>query len=209
MGATIPRVLVVDDHPVVLSGTQRILKEGGLEVVGAATTAEEAMNLIAASQPDVVLIDVRLRGMSGIELAAQVAREHPAVRTVILSSFGNPNYVKAALKAGAMGYLLKTASAEELISAVRAVALGTFVLDATVSKDLVLEEGVAREPLSAREGEVLELVISGLPNKAIAARLGLSKRTVDTYLAHLFARVNVSSRAALVAWAARHGMIDS
>lgn len=201
------RVLVVDDHPVVRQGTRMILENAGLEVVGEADSAERALELAAAAGPDVVLADVRLPGMSGIDLTAELRRAHPAVRVLILSSYGNLSYVKAALAAGAAGYLLKTAPDGEVVSAVHSVALGTTVLDASVSVELLTQGDHDAQPLTDREREVVGLVAQGLANKAIASKLQVSKRTVDAHLGHLFTKLGVSSRAELVAWAARHGMI--
>lgn len=202
------RVLVVDDHPVVRRGTGRILEEAGIEVVGEAATAEQALELTGHVTCDVVLADVRLPGMSGIEFVTELRRHRPGTRVLVLSSYGDPGYVRAALEAGAAGYMLKTASDEELISAVRSAALGATIVDAAVSADLF--SGGVRSPqaLTDREREIVGLVTKGLPNKAIAHSLTVSKRTIDAHLAHLFTKLGVSSRAELVAWAARHGMIE-
>jgi len=166
------------------------------------------LEIIDHAASDVVLADVRLPGMSGIELITELRRHRPETRVLVLSSYGDPGYVRAALEAGAAGYMLKTASDEELISAVRSAALGATIVDAAVSADLF--SGGARSPqaLTHREREIVGLVAKGLPNKAIAHSLTVSKRTVDAHLAHLFTKLGVSSRAELVAWAARHGMIE-
>ena len=203
------RILVVDDHPVVRQGTRRILEAAGLQVVGEAASAEGAIAHVEAVPPDVVLADVRLPAMSGIELAAELRRRYPDVRVLVLSSYANPSYVKAALAAGAAGYLLKTASDEELVSAVRSVSLGAIVLDSSVSADLVSSGSGAAHPLTEREEEIVRLVVTGMANKEIAASLHVSKRTVDAHLGHLFTKLGVSSRAELVAWAAKQGMIEA
>lgn len=202
------RVLVVDDHSVVRQGTRTILELAGVEVLGEAETAERAVEMVEATAPDVVLADVRLPGMSGIDLAAQLRRTHPAVRVVILSSYANPGYMKAALGAGAAGYLLKTASDEELVSAIRSASLGATVLDASLSAELLSGGSGPAAQLTDREREVVTLLAQGLSNKAIASTLHVSKRTVDAHLGHLYTKLDVSSRAELVAWAARHGLID-
>jgi DNA-binding NarL/FixJ family response regulator len=208
MGPEALRVLVVDDHSVVRRGTRKILEEAGIEVVGEAATAEQALELTEHVTCDVVLADVRLPGMSGIELVTELRQHRPGTRVLVLSSYGDPGYVRAALEAGAAGYMLKTASDEELVSAVRSAALGATIVDAAVSADLF--SGGVRSPqaLTDREREIVGLVTQGLPNKSIAHSLTLSKRTVDAHLAHLFTKLGVSSRAELVAWAARHGMIE-
>lgn len=201
------RVLVVDDHPVVRQGTRKILEAAGIEVAGEAGTAEQALEITERTVPDVVLADVRLPGMSGIELVTELRRRRPDARVLVLSSYADPGYVRAALAAGAAGYLLKTASDEELISAVRSVVLGATIVDAAVSADLFSAGTRPPQALTDREREIVDLVTKGLPNKAIAHTLTVSKRTVDAHLAHLFTKLGVSSRAELVAWAARHGMI--
>lgn len=201
-------MLVVDDHSVVRQGTRLILETAGLEIAGEAESAERALELVADTRPDVVLADVRLPAMSGIDLAAELHRIDPRLRVVILSSYANPGYVRAALGAGAAGYLLKTASDEELVSAVRSAALGATVLDSSVSAELVAGGAAPESVLTDREREVIGLLAQGLANKAIAARLQVSKRTVDAHLGHLFTKLGVASRAELVAWAARNGMIE-
>lgn len=201
------RVLVVDDHSVVRQGTRMILEAAGLQVAGEADTAERAIELAAEARPDVVLADVRLPGMNGIDLAQELRRVDPDIRVVILSSYANPGYVKAALAAGASGYLLKTASDEELVSAVRSASLGATVLDSSVSAEL-LAGGTQQALLTDRERQVVTLLARGLANKAIASQLHVSKRTVDAHLGHLFTKLGLASRAELVAWAARHGMIE-
>ncbi len=202
-----PRVLVVDDHSVVRQGTRSILESAGLQVVADADTAERALELVPETEPHVVLADVRLPAMSGIDLAATLRQEHPTVKVLILSSYANPSYVKAAIAAGAAGYLLKTAPDDELVSAVRSVALGAIVLDANVTSELASGTPQSAHLLTDREQDVLALVAAGLPNKTIAARLNVSKRTIDAHLGHLFTKLGVTSRAELVAWAARHGLI--
>ncbi len=200
-------VLVVDDHPVVRQGTRRILEEAGLEVVGEAGTAEDALELAKTLALDAALVDIRLPETSGIDLIYELKQCCPSVKVIVLSSYGDPTYVSAALRAGATGYMLKTASDEELVSAVRSACLGATVLDSAVSVELVSSGARSPAPLTDREAELLQLVIKGLPNKVIANRLLVSKRTVDAHLGHLFTKLGVASRAELVAWAARHGLI--
>jgi DNA-binding NarL/FixJ family response regulator len=202
------RVLVVDDHLVVRRGTRRILEEAGIEVAGEAASAEQALEIAGHAASDVVLADVRLPGMSGIELITELRRHRPGTRVLVLSSYGDPGYVRAALEAGAAGYLLKTASDEELISAVRSAVLGATIVDAAVSAGLFSAGSRSPQALTGREREIVGLVAKGLPNKAIVRSLTVSKRTIDAHLAHLFTKLGVSSRAELVAWAARHGMIE-
>ncbi len=203
---------MVDDHRVVREGTRRILEAGGIDVVGEAATAEEALELLERAlperMPEVLLADVRLPGMTGIELTSELSRRKSELKVVILSSYANASYASAALKAGAAGYLVKTATDDELVSAVKSAALGATVLDSAVSVELVSQPGPTDQLLTEREREVVECVIEGLANKAIATRLSVSRRTVDAHLSHVFTKLGISSRAELVAWAARHGMIE-
>ena len=173
MRATL-RVLVVDDHRVVRAGTRRILENEGVEVVGEAATAEDALALLEESATDIVLADVRLPGMSGIDLAGAVRKRWPEVKVLILSSFANGGYARAALDAGAVGYLVKTASDEELLAALHSAALGATVLDPAVSAELLSPGAAGVTNLTDRERQVVELVVQGLPNKAVAADLGRS-----------------------------------
>lgn len=177
----------------------------GFEVVGEAETAEAALELMANSLPDIVLVDVRLPGMTGIELTGVIRRTHPDTKVLILTAYANPAYVRAALRAGAVGFLVKTASDDQLVLAIRSVSAGTTVLDPMVSSWLV---SAAQEQLTERERDVMELVVAGLANKDIAAQLQISPRTVDAHLGHLFTKLSLSSRAELVAWAARHGFLE-
>lgn len=202
------RVIVVDDHRVVRAGTRRILEDAGIEVVSDVATAEEVLEELTEHDPDVVLVDVRLPGMSGIELTEVLSSTHPELKVLILSSFANVAYARAALAAGAVGYLVKTASDDELVSAVRSAASGATVLDPTITAELFSFGGGPAPSLTARESEVVALVVDGLANKAIARRLSVSPRTVDAHLGHLFTKLGLSSRAELVAWAARQGMIE-
>ena len=187
-------------------GTRQILETSDdMVVVGEADDGDAALGLVGDLHPDVVLVDIRLPGTSGLDVARRVASMRPETKVVILSAFDDPDYLREALAAGVAGYLLKTMPREELINAVRVAGLGATVLDAAVSP-LLTQRGTAHPvgngiTLTAREREVVSLVAEGLPNKAIAARLGISARTIEGHLIHVFAKLGVTSRTELVLFA--------
>lgn len=202
-GARRCRVLIVDDHEVLRAGTRQVLEASDdIVVVGEADDGSAALGMIDDLNPDVVLIDIRLPDRSGIDVARQLTVTHPNVRVVVLSAYDDDEFVRAALEAGATGYLLKTMAREELIGAVRAAGQGTTVLDPVLSPRLagVHSSRVASvgPKLTWRERETVELVAEGLSNKAIAARLGVSVRTVEGHLNHVFTKLGVESRTELV-----------
>jgi DNA-binding NarL/FixJ family response regulator len=207
-------VVIVDDHALLREGTRQILERaGGFEVLGEAADGESAVPLIAEARPDVVLLDMRLPGINGVEVARRVVEASPSTRVLILSAFDEIDYVQAALSAGVAGYLLKTTPGEELVGAIRAAHSGVVVLDSALSSYLVGAPTTGRagsgvETLTSREREVVRLVAQGLPNKAIASRLSISPRTVEGHLNHVFDKVGASSRSALVRLAMVNGLID-
>lgn len=203
------RVFVVDDHPVVRHGLSAILRyEPGIEVLGEAADGAEALRLILELRPDVVLLDLRLPLLSGVEVMRQVRARQPLVRFLVLTTYDTDEYIGPALAAGAQGYLLKDATPDELARAVRATAQGGAALEPAVAARLLerFAEG-EREELSAREQEVLRLLVAGSSNKAIAAQLGLSENTVKTHLSHIFDKLGVQSRAEAVAVALQRGLV--
>jgi two-component system, NarL family, response regulator DevR len=204
------RVAIVDDHALLRAGTRQILdSHERIEVVGEAQDAAGAVALVAASQPDVVLVDIRLPDGNGIEVARRLVADHPTCAVVILSAYDDDHYVEAALTAGVSGYLLKTMPGDELTRSVLAAHGGTTVLDPTLVARLARpREAPAPDPtrLTWREHEVAGLVAEGLPNKTIAARLGISARTVEAHLNHVFSKLDISSRTELVRFALSHGL---
>ncbi|HLI74835.1 MAG TPA: response regulator transcription factor [Acidimicrobiales bacterium] len=208
------RVVIVDDHEVLRAGTRQILETADdIVVVGEADDGDSAIRMVKESQPDVVLVDIRLPGDSGIEVARQVCATAPDTKVVILSAYDDASYLHAALAAGAAGYLLKTMPRGELINAVRAAGLGTTVLDASMTSQLSQPPshsmvGADGTTLTTRERQVIELVAEGLANKAIAARLGISARTIEGHLNHVFAKLGVSSRTELVRFVLDNNLTD-
>ncbi len=209
------RVVVVDDHVLVREGTAELLaREAGIEVVGQAGTAEEGLEVLGRTRPDVVLVDVSLPGASGLELARVAAARYPEMRVLVVSAYDDYAYVTEALEMGVGGYLLKTASAKELVNAVRAVADGVLVLDGGVSRRLIRrsrgDAGArgASGTLTPRESDVLALLARGLSNKDVARELGLGLRTVEGHVSNVLAKLGVASRTEAVAHALGHHVVD-
>jgi len=191
-------VVVVDDHALLRDGTRRILEaHPDLQVVGEAASGEVALALVNQLHPDVVLMDISLPEMNGIEVARRLTQDHPDVRVLMVSAYDEDVYIRGALEAGAAGYLSKTAPGDELVQAVRAVAGGTNVLQSGLMARLLIssrrpERGVA--DLTERELEVLSLLAEGLHNRELAARMNIGTRTVDRLCDNIYAKLGVSSR---------------
>jgi DNA-binding NarL/FixJ family response regulator len=209
-------VLVVDDQALVRAGFMSILqREDDLEVVGEAADGVEALEAVARTRPDVVLMDVRMPRMDGIAATRQLRVRHPAVRVVVLTTYDLDEYLLEALRAGASGFLLKDVRAEQLPGAVRAAASGDILLSGEPTRRLA-ETFIrsTREPsalvngLPARELEVLKLVAGGLSNAQIAAALYLGETTVKTYVSRLLARFGVRDRVGLVIVAYEEGVVS-
>ena len=198
MDADVIRVVVVDDHALHRDGTRQILEvHSDLQVVGEAASGEVALALVNQLRPDVVLMDIRLPGMNGIEVTRQLIQDHPDVRVLMVSAYDEDEYVRGALEAGAAGYLSKTAPGKELVEAVRAVAGGATVLQSGLTARLLIasrqpEQGVT--DLSERELAVLRFLAEGLHNRELAARMGISTRTVDRHCDNIYAKLGVGSR---------------
>lgn len=203
------RLVVVDDHPVVRHGLVAMLRyERDMQVVGEAENGVEAVNHILELVPDVVLLDLNLPKMSGIEVMRQVRAQQPRVRFLVLTTYDTDEYIGPALEAGAQGYLLKDATPDELTRAVRSLAAGGAALEEGVAARVL--ESIAEpggDELSARELEVLRLLVAGASNKAIAAQLNLSENTIKTHLSHIFGKLRVQNRAEAVAAALQRGLV--
>lgn len=207
------RVVIVDDHALLREGTRWILQqEPTIEVVGESGRGDEALELVSDLKPDVVLLDLRLPGLPGIDVARAIARISPQTRVLIVTAYDEEDYVLEALQAGAAGYLLKTAPSRELVEAVHAVAAGSTVLQPSVSAALARRwtraDGPGGVQLSGREMEVLRLTAQGLANKEMAHKLGLSLRTVEGHLSRTFAKLGVTSRTEAVVQAVNHHLIS-
>jgi len=203
------RLLIVDDHPVVRDGIRGMLSsDPDFEVVGEAADGAEAIARAEAFRPDVVLMDLRMPGIGGVEATRAIVDSDIGARVLILTTFDTEGDVVAAIEAGATGYLLKDASRADLVRAVRSAADGEPVLSPPAARRLI---GQVRKPsgssLSDRELEVLSHVASGATNKELAAQLFISEATVKTHLIHVFEKLDVSDRAAAVAAAYELGLI--
>lgn len=198
------RVLLVDDHPLVRDGLRaRLSLAEGLETVGEAGNAAEAMARLAETRPDLVLMDVGMKDVNGIELTRRLLERAPALRVLMLSMYDNPEYVQRALQAGACGYVLKDAPAAEILAAIDAVAAGGTFLSPGVSRRLFRNQA-PRPLLSARESEILSALARGASSKQIALDLGLSVRTVETHRQNIKRKLEIDGQAELIKYAVEH-----
>ena len=211
------RVVLVDDHEMVLQGLKAMLARflGQVRVVGEAPDPETAERVVAALDPDVVLCDVRLRGSSGLDLCKRLTEAEPRRKVVLLSVYDDEQYLYQALRAGAAGYLLKRVTGEELVRQLELVQAGETVVDSALAGRAAasaarLQSGEfwpgARLGLSHRESEVLALLVAGLSNRAIAARLVVGDETVKSHVRAIYRQLGVSDRAGAVAAALREGI---
>jgi NarL family two-component system response regulator LiaR len=211
------KILIADDHAFVREGTRRILEqEPDLEVVAEAGDGEEAVRLVSDLKPDVVLIDVAMPKLDGIEATRQIKALYPAVAVLVLSAYDDDQFVFGLLEAGAAGYMLKSVRGHEIVDAIRAVHAGESVLHPLVARKVLNRfAGVSSKPrerkslelLTEREMEVLKLVTKGLSNKDIAEQLCLSVRTVQGHLANIFNKLRVGSRTEAVVHALKEGWV--
>jgi two-component system response regulator NreC len=208
------RILLADDHAVLRAGLRALLAaQGDLEVVGEASEGAEAIRLCQALRPDVVVMDIGMPGVSGIDATFRIKRDLPAAKILILSMHDDQGYLRQVLRAGASGYVLKKAADTELLAAIRAAARGEVFLDPTLAKALVDEvmepKAASGEPpaLSDREREVLRLLAHGHTNQQVADRLCISVKSVETYKARLMEKLGLKGRAELVRYALHHGLL--
>lgn len=205
------RVLLAEDHAVVREGTREILeRDPGIIVVGEAADGAEVVALAARLAPDVVLLDLSLPVMNGIEATRAIRSVEPAPRVLILSAYDDEDYVVAAIEAGANGYLLKSAHARDVIAAIRAVASGQVVLHPRVARHLMTRgtDNAAREMLTDREIAVLRLAARGNRTKAIAIELSVSTRTVEAHFTSIFNKLGVMTRTEAIVHAASRGWVS-
>ncbi len=203
------RLLIADDHPIVRAGFEGMLAEkSDLEVVGEAGNGEEAVQLTDQLSPDVVLMDLRMPEVDGVEAIGRIKGDHPHVHVLVLTTYDSDADILRAIEAGATGYLLKDTPREELFRAIRAAARGEPVLAPSVTARLMQRaQTPTRTALSSREIEVLELVARGGSNKELARELHLSVATVKSHLIHIFEKLGVTDRTAAVTVAIEKGIL--
>jgi two-component system, NarL family, nitrate/nitrite response regulator NarL len=205
MTALVVRLMIVDDHSLVRDGLRaRLSVVPGVEVIGEAASGAEALELAAADAPDLMLVDVGMRGMNGIELATALRLRHPTIRVLMLSMYDNREYVLSAIRAGARGYVLKESPTEEILAAISAICAGGNYFSAQLS-NLATLVGAAAPQLTAREHEVLLLLAHGRSNKLVARELDISVRTVETHRLSLRRKLGVDSAAELLKIAVTNG----
>jgi DNA-binding NarL/FixJ family response regulator len=197
------RVLIADDHPVFRFGLQTLLKaDPAMEVVGEATNGEDVIKLASQLAPDVILMDLNMPGMNGIEASRRILAEHPEVQILVLTMLDDDDSVFAAMRAGARGYLLKGAEGGETLQAIRVVSTGEAIFSPTIAQRLMRYFGAPRpsspsQPfpdLTEREREVLSLIAQGYTNQAIAEQLVISPKTVRNHISSIFSKLQVTSR---------------
>jgi two-component system, NarL family, response regulator LiaR len=209
------RVILAEDHTLVREGTRHLLEATGeIVVVGEAANGEEAVAIVADHLPDVAIIDIGMPGMNGIEATRQVKESHPTVNVLVLTMHDDDQFIFAVIEAGAAGYLLKDVQGDELVSAVKALHAGESVLHPAIAHKVLTrlasagegrEESDLTEALTDRELEALRLAARGLANKEIAKALGVSVRTVEAHLSHVFRKLDVGSRTEAVLIGLRRG----
>jgi two-component system response regulator NreC len=208
------RILLADDHAVLRAGLRALLSaQDDLEVVGEASDGAEAVRQTQSLRPDVVVMDIGMPGVSGIDATTRIKRDCPAVKVLILSMHDDRGYLRQVLRAGASGYILKRAADTELLAAIRAAARGEISLDPSLARALVDEviepkpRGSESPALSDRERDVLRLLARGHTNQGVADRLCISVKSVETYKARLMEKLGLRGRAELVRYALQHGLL--
>ena len=213
------RILLADDHALVRAGIRALLeKQDDMEIVGEAADGQEALKKVAELRPDVIIMDIAMPGMGGMEATKRIKSQYPDVQVLALTMLEDERYFFEIIQAALSGFIVKGALPDELLSAVRAVAAGNVYLYPALARNLLGEylgeaggdgAALAADGLTDREQEVLQLISQGRTGKEIAKRLQISARTVDRHRENLMAKLNLHSRAALVKYAIRKGLIDS
>lgn len=203
------KVFIVDDHPLVIEGIKGLLQgEENYSVMGSANYALEALEAFRQNLPDVVLLDINLPDLNGIELCERIKKEFPAIKVLGISTFKERSYITRLMEKGASGYVLKNVDKEELIEAIRQVAAGRMYFSIEAATAITTQRSSSQVPiLTSREKEILMLISEGLTNKEIADQLYISPLTVDSHRKNLLAKFTVKNTAALVKLGIEHGLI--
>jgi DNA-binding NarL/FixJ family response regulator len=207
------RILIVDDHPVTRDGLRAALgTDDTIEIVGEATSGEEAIGAVEELKPDVVFMDVRMPGMNGIEATRQIRKDHPDTKVILFTVDESRASISEAIQAGVNGYLLKDVSVDELINAARLALDGKAVIHPALTQAFIEEVRLVNRPqespLSRREVEILQKVAYGATTKEVASQLGISPHTVKTHLERIFEKLGANDRAQAVAIAIRQGLVQ-
>jgi DNA-binding NarL/FixJ family response regulator len=208
------RILLADDHTLVRAGFRSLLEKLGFQVVGEAENGAQSIRLVESLRPNIVLMDIAMPDMNGLEATAQIVQNYPGVNVIILSMHATPEYARRAVRAGAAGYLLKDASAAEFDQSLQAVMRGEVFLSPRISKFIVsdyvansLFNATPLDNTTARQREILQLIVEGNSRKAISEKLNISVKTVDTYRAQLMDQLDIHDTAGLVRFAVNFGLI--
>lgn len=209
------RILIVDDHHMVREGLKAMLRETRVDIVGEAENAAQALAEISSKDPDAVLLDVRLQGQSGLEACRRITEQHPDLAVVFLTVYEDEQYVFEALRAGARGYMLKRASADEIVKVLDQVLAGETIIDAALTGKIARAASNVRPGhswpgaevgITQRESEVLRAIVDGLNNRAVAEKLVISEDTVKTHVRAIFRKLGVTDRSQAVSVALREGL---
>ena len=210
------RILIAEDHAIVRGGLRALLEvKPGLNVVGEAADGVEAVRKARSLQPDVILMDLEMPHKDGIEAIREIRRENRRARILVLTSFADDDKVFSAIRAGALGYLLKDSSPEELVRAIRDVHRGESSLHPSIARKLIRElhqspgRPPGEEPLTERESEVLRLVARGLSNREIANKLGISERTAGTHVSNILGKLHLANRTRAALYALQEGLTNA
>ncbi|MBK9463487.1 MAG: response regulator transcription factor [Chitinophagaceae bacterium] len=203
------KVLIVDDHPMVLEGMRSMLTQiNFVDIVGTAANAYEAIELIKAAAPDIVITDINMPEISGIELTLKIKKEFPEIKVIAMSTFKERSYITQMIQNGASGYLIKSASKEEIEEAILSVHEGKLYMSLDISLSAFDKEEINNVPiLSSREKEVLDLIADGFTNPQIAEKLFLSLHTVDSHRKNLLTKFGINNTASLIKLAAKYNML--
>ncbi len=210
------RILLADDHGVMRAGLRAVLEdEAAVEVVGEAATGEEALQLAGKLQPDIILLDIGMPGIDGIEATRRLKNIQPHIKVLILTVYEDETLLREAIRAGASGYIVKRAAGDELIDAIQAVSRGYMYIHPSITRMLVNDlspaadtKKIAIETLTPRESEVMGYIIRGYTNRGIAEALYISVRTVESHRANVFGKLGLKNRVELVEFAEKYGLKD-